>query len=103
MCAKGGVASGRRNGGASPVPVGGRVLVAQRAVEPGAETALAAFGRRHPWAVRPRGLMAQVLPMPTRQYRYPVLRFVLVIADDALFHVEDGSRRLTRRDHSDVR
>jgi hypothetical protein len=97
------VASSRRNGGASPVTVGGWVLVAQGAVQHGAETALAAFSRRHPWAVCPRGLMAQMLPMPTRQYRYPVLRFVLVIADDALLHVEDGSRRLTRHDHSDVR
>jgi hypothetical protein len=96
-----GVASGRRNGGESPVPVGGWILVAQGAVEHGAKTALAAFGRHHPWAVGPWGLMAQMLPMATGQDRHPVLRVVLVIADDALLHVEDGSRRPIMQDHKD--
>ena len=47
--------------------------------------------------------MAQMLPMPARQDRHPVLRVVLVIADDALRHVKDGSRRLIMDDHRDVR
>lgn len=85
------------------MPVGGWGLVAEGAVQHGAKTALAAFGRRHPWAARPRGLMAKMLPMPTRQCCHPVLRFVLVIADDALLHVENGSRRLPMPDHGDVR
>ena len=85
------------------MPVGGWVLVAQGAVEPGAKTARAAFGRRHPGAARPRRLVAQMLPMPTRQDGHPVLRVVLVIADDALHHVEDGSRCLTRHAYGYVR
>jgi hypothetical protein len=98
-----GVASSRRNGGASPVPVGEWVLVAEGVVQPGAKTTLTACGRHYPWAIGPRGLMAKMLLMPTRQYRHPVLRVVLVIADDALRHVEDGSRRSIMDDHSDVR
>jgi hypothetical protein len=98
-----GVATSRRNGGASPVSVGAWVLVAQGAVDRGAKMTLTTFGRHHPWAIGPRGLMAQMLPMPTRQDRHPVLRVVLVIADDALHHVEAGSGRLIRHDHREVR
>jgi hypothetical protein len=78
------------------------VVVAEGAVEPGAKTTLTAWGRHHPWAMGSRGLMAQVLPRPTRQDRHPGLRVVLVIADDALRHVEDGSRRPIMYDHSNV-
>jgi hypothetical protein len=46
--------------------------------------------------------MAQVLPMPARQDRHPGLRVVLVIGDDALRHVEAGSRRPMMDDHRDV-
>jgi hypothetical protein len=96
------VATRRRDGGASPGTVGEWILVASVAVQHDTKTALAAFGRRHPGAVRPRGLMPKMLLMPTRQYGHPVLRFVLVVADNALFHVEDGSMRVTMHDHSDV-
>jgi hypothetical protein len=58
--------TGRRNGGASPVSVGERVLVAEGAVEPSAKTTLTACGRQYPGAIGPRELMAQVLRMPTR-------------------------------------
>jgi hypothetical protein len=61
-----------------------------------------------PWSSSSRGgsstgVMAPVVPTPTRQDRHPVRRVVLVIADDALPTVEAGSRRLTRRDHREVR
>ena len=101
MCESDGAAS-RRNGRASPLPVGEWVLVAEGAVEPDAKTTLAACGRRHPWAARPRRLMTKMLLMPTRQRHHPVLRVVLMRADDTLRHVEHGSRRLTRHDHRDV-
>jgi hypothetical protein len=55
-------------------------VVAEGAVEPGAKTPLTACGRHDPWAIGPRGLMAQMLPMPTRQCCHPALRFVLVTA-----------------------
>jgi hypothetical protein len=61
-----GVASGRRNGGASPLLVGAWGLVAQGAVKSGAKTTLTACGRQYPGAIGPRELMAQVLRMPTR-------------------------------------
>ena len=81
------------------MPVGAWVLVAERAVQHGAKTTLTACGRRHPGAVRPRRLMTKMLLMPTRQRRHPVLRVVLMRADDPLRHFEHGSRRLTMHDH----
>jgi hypothetical protein len=84
-----------------PLSVGAWVVVAEGAVGPGAKTTLTAWGRHYQWAMGLRGLMAQVLRMPTRQDRPPGLRVVLVIADDGLRHVENGSKRPIMCDHGD--
>jgi len=70
-------------------------LVAADAIEFAAKPSLPAFLRRCPQAHAERRLMADVLPMPARQIGHPISMFVLVEADDLLFHPPSSMRSVT--------
>jgi len=61
-------------------------FLATEAVQLAAEPLTPAFLRRGPRPHAQRRLVADMLPMPAGEIRNPVSLFVLVKADDALYH-----------------